>query len=568
MAQLFDVNLTLIENSLCKERLEPVGYLPWLEESYRNPEPFWLGLKRAQDSLFPLPGKSTVFERYDFYHDIVIRNQRNGAPAFRWYDSVLGWQEIFYSELGTLANRKAAAWGRSGVQPGQKLCIVCPLGVNYVVCLMAALKMGLIISCLPPQGRTFLQNRLEVLAPDHIFTDEMYVSLLPAWRDQMLLETESAGTRNTDPERSYSYPSGSVVGLCFDPSSQATQVPRELISDSAYLWPMRDGLIALGMRPGHGVAAPGFHFLETQPVLLLACLLNGGTYLNLELDDIVADPQLLNVYPTKVMGVSRELRNILMENSVTLTTPWYYWFRNPAEALDIDLWQSFIETLGLQKVYSGNVKIDAARGGCSLFSARRQGQANVQVLPAAGVQWALGDPAGGDSEAVTDFGLFSPVSLGSGNGEKTATASLVAKSRREWLFVGSGVSGRAGRTYPQAEVLAVIQNLPYCSLSSIVEVPSLEAGSDSAFVLLVFVGGNTAVGEEGIITEILQAIEREMGKEFIPDRIQFFPLYPRGVADGKLDHDWCQRQYLSGGLFRKSREEIYRTLTQLREFVV
>jgi len=169
---------------------------------------------------------------------------------------------------------------------------------------------------------------------------------------------------------------------------------------------------------------------------------------------------------------------------------------------------------------------------------------------------------------VADYGLFSPVALGSENGEQTATASILVKSRREYLYVGSGVSRRAGRTYPRAEVLAVIQNLPECSLSSLVEVPSFEAGRDPVFVLLVFIGGKRGVGEAGLIQAIFKAIEREMGKEFFPDRIHFFPLFPRGVAEGELDHHWCQEQYLTGGLFRKSREEIYRTLAQLREYVM
>jgi hypothetical protein len=101
-----------------------------------------------------------------------------------------------------------------------------------------------------------------------------------------------------------------------------------------------------------------------------------------------------------------------------------------------------------------------------------------------------------------------------------------------------------------------------------VEVPSFESGGDSVFVLLVFMGGKRGVDEAGLIQTIFKAIEREMGKEFFPDRIHFFPLHPRGVADGELDHKWCQEQYLTGGLFRKSRDEIYRTLAQLREYVM
>jgi hypothetical protein len=567
MPKALNLDLTLIENQLCRERLEPPGELPWLEESYRTPEAFWQALKLTQDPFLALPGKSTPFEKYDFYHDIIVRNQQNSGPAFLWYDSVLGWQEISYPDLGARANRKAAAWTRFGVQAGQKVCILYPLGVEYVVSLLAALKLGLTVSILPPGGKRFLHRRLEVLAPDHIVTDEMYFSLLPAWADNIVQEGELAEEINTKAEHSHTYPSGGVMALLFDPCSQESHIPRELTSDATYLCPLRDGIIALGLRPGHIIAAPGFHFLETQPGLLLACLLNGGTYLHLELDDMARNPELLTAHPIRVIGVSSRVRDTLLDKPVKFEKPWHYWFRNPAESPDVEQWQSFIEALGLEEVFSGNVKYDVALGGCSLFSIKRKGQVHFHVLPSAGVQWALCDPAGDDLESLADYGRFCAVAPGREDGEKTTSASILAKNRKQWLFLGSRVSGRAGRNYPRAEILEAIQTLPYCSCCSIADIPPFGPGVDPAFVLLVFTGGKTGVGEAAVAKEILSAIEREMGNEFFPDRIQFFPLYPRYGSDGTVDHDWCRDQYLTGGLFRKSREETYRCLAQLRQYL-
>ncbi len=567
MTKGLNLDLALIENQLCKERLELPGELGWLEESYRTPEVFWQALRHTQDAFFPLPGKSIPFEKYDFYHDIVIRNQQNTDPAFRWYDSVLGWQEISYSQLGASANRKAAAWTRLGLQAGQKLCIVYPLGLSYVVSLLAALKIGLTVSFLPPGGKRFLQRRLESLAPDHIVTDEMYFSLLPAWGDHIVPQGESAEETDTDSEHSHTYPSGDVVALLFDPCSQEPHVPMELTSDAAYLCPVRDGIIALGLRPGHIVAAPGFHFLETQPGLILACLVNGGTYLHLEPEDITRDPELLTAHPIRVMGVTSQVRDTLLEKPVKFEKPWYYWFRNPAESPDMEQWQLFIETLGLEEVFSGNVKYDVALGGCSLFSIRRKGQAHFHVLPSAGVPWALTDPAGGDFEALAEYGVFCPVAPGKEEGEYTAGTSILAKSRRQWLFLGSRVSGRAGRNYPWTEILEAIESLHYCSCCSIVKIPPFGPSGDPAFALLVFTGGKEGVGKAAVTKEIFNAIEREMGNEFFPDRIQFFPLYPRRDSDGIVDHDWCRDQYLTGALFRKSREETYWCLSQLRQYL-
>jgi hypothetical protein len=562
------LNISMIERQLCVERLEAPGKLAWLEKSYRDPLAFWQALKHTQDSSLPYPGKSTPFGNYDFYHDIVVRNQQNKAPAFCWHDRLTGWQKISYSRLGALVSRKEVVWLKHGVQPGQKVCIVLPLEVKYVVSLLTALKLGLTFSSLPPQGNLFLQNRLEALSPEFIATDEMYLSMLAPWRDSIIPE-ETVGEDSTTPsEHSHSYATGDIVSLCFDPSSETPQAPKEVTSDAAYLCPLRDGSIALGIRPGDVLAAPGFHFLETQPGLLMACLLNGGTYLHLEADDVAENPQLLSEQPIRVLGVSRRLRDILLEKPVKLGKPLYYWFRNPAESMDIELWQRFVEISELENVYSGNVKHEAILGGCSLFSVKRQGQTHSQVLPAAGVPWGLADPGSGEVGAYGDFGAFCPATPGQENGEKTAVASILTRSSEGWLFVGSRVSGRTGRTYPVDEILVAISNLPHCSHCCVVEVPAFGPDVEPTFALLLFVGGRTGVDQASVRKEVLATIAREMGREFFPNRIQFFPLYPRGDGEGNVDHDWCRDQYLMGALFRKSREEMYRSLAQLREYLV
>lgn len=557
---------TLIGKDLDKKGLEPPPKIGWLLESYQNPTDFWEALDRSQKSFFPWPRKSVPFRSYDFYHDIITCNLRNTEPAFRWYDSVSGWQEISYPELGELASRKTSAWIDSGVQPGQKICIIYPLGKDLIVSLMAALKMGLVVSLLPPLGTEFLKLRMEVLDPDHIVTDEIYLSPLQAWLNRSLSANEPPGKSQTDTERSHSYPSGTVVALCFDPWSKTPHIPRELMSDAAFLNPMRDGIIPLGLQPGKTFAAPGFHFLETQPGLLLACLLNGGTYLHIEPDDISREPELLLDRPLSAMGVTSRVREILLEKPIDAGKHWEYWFKNPAESQDIIRWQSFIETLKLKKIFAGNLKWDASLGGCSLFSLRYLGQANMNVLPCAGLPWCLTDVSGSNLETVMDFGVLSVATIGM-EGGKTATSNIIAKNRNEWFFVGSQESTRAGRFYPRAEVLETLQDIPFCSRCSIVEVPVSGSDGIPGFVLLVFLGGRMDIDRAEMSKKIRYRIEIKMGKEFLPDHIRFFSLYPKCTSDGTIDHDWCRSQYLSGALFRKSRQEIFASLTRLREYI-
>jgi hypothetical protein len=561
-----NLDLTLIEKELYTKELGPSPEMKWLSESYKNPAGFWEALYSSQKPFLPLPRKSVPFKSYDFYYDIITCNLKNTEPALRWYDSLIGWQEISYSDLGELASRKTSAWIDSGVQAGQKLCIIYPLGLDLVVSLMAAFKVGLVVSLLPPLGSQFLQRRLETLAPDHIDTDDIYFSLVQAWLKHALTTDKASGKNKTHVERSYAYPSGSVAALCFDPSSKTPHIPKELTSDALYLNPLRDGNFPLGLQPGKTLAAPGFHFLETQPGLVLACLLNGGTYLHIEPDDVYEKPDLLLERPLRAMGVTGRVRNVLLENPVDAGKHWDFWFKTPAESQDIVSWQAFIETLKLKKVLAGNLKWEASLGGCSLFSLKYVGQTNMNVLPCAGLPWCLTDVSGSNLETATDYGVLSVAPLGM-EGEKTATLNIIAKDRNEWYFIGSQQPSRAGRFYPLSEVLETLLDLPFGSCGSIVEVPASGSDSVSRFVLLVFLGARTDVDKAEVSKKIHDGIEVKMGKEFLPDSIRYFSLYPKRGPDGAVDHDWCRFQYLTGALFRKSRQDIFTCLTLLREHI-
>lgn len=579
------LNLPAIEEELVRDKGKPARELVWLEESCRAPAAFWHSLKTVQDAFSPLTGKSIPLKQYDFYHDLITRNLRLTTPALRWYDPVSGWQEISYGELGAAAGRKAAVWTQLQVKSGDVLCIIYPLGIKYAVSLLAAFKTGLTVSFLLPQGSGFLQKRLEALNPDYIITEEIFSSLLPGWQDRLLPENgpvssgmDAANSASFD--RSHTYLAGEVIALCFDPSSRTPHIPKELTADAAYLCPLRDGMIALGLRPGHMVAGLGLHFLEACPALLLASLLNGGTYLHLEPEHIAANPKLLAAYPARAIVISQKVRDILLRNPVEIGNLWASWFRNPAESFDPEEWQSFIQALKLEDSFAGNMKWEAAMGGCSLFSVKQKGRVHSNVLPSAGVPWCLTGLSGSGVEVLGGCGLFSPALIGAQEGENAAGVSILTRGRKEWLFAGSLLSdtgadgaatsilsGRAGRTYPRLEILETLRDLPFCSDCSIACAPFSGAVGDPLFVLLIFTGGKTGVDEAEICTRIRNKIEREMGREFLPDRIQFFPLFPRYDQDGNIDHNWCQRQYLNSDLSRKSRQEIYRCLTRLRDLV-
>lgn len=558
------LDLANIETSLTPEGLKPVGEIEWLNASYAEPEVFWQQLILTQGPLFLWPAKSIPFRKYDFFHDTVTRNMHNQAPALRWYEPYNGWHEISYSQLGDLAAARADVWSRAGVMPGHKVCIVAPMGAFATVSLLAALKLGAEVTLLPPQGVSFVRRRLTNLEPEWIAAEELNDVMVSNWREILLPDAADGGVVASHADRSWSYPSGTTVMRCFDPASRTPDIPCELSSDAAYLYPLRDGFLALGLRPGYAFAAPGSHYLETQPASLLACLLNGATYVHIPLEELEKRPDLLREHPLWSVQVSLHAAEILLREPSDLNGAWFSWFRNPAESRDLQFWREWVEALNLGKTPAGNLLWQAARGGCILFSIRRTGSAHLNALPSPGVPWQLAGFDDTSTDRVLSSGLFAPANPGQDEEEPAPTDIILARNRKEWLFAGMLTAGRAGRFYPKEEVLEALAETPFAECTSVVVIPASGIETHPSFALAVFAAGMEHLNKAHITALMRASIERALGREFLPDHITIFPLCPRKAEGGTPDHQWCQDQYLRGSLFRKARDPLYLDISQLR----
>lgn len=558
------LDLSFIEKDLSKEALEPAGQMAWLSRSYDSPDAFWTSLLAANAAFFPWQAKVLLHRKYDFYHDIFARNRQNATPAFRWYSENKGWQELGYGRLETLAAARASRWESSGAAAGGKICIVSQLNEHLLISLMAALKIGLTISLLPPWGISFLRRRIDAVAPDFLWAAEEHLPLLTQYR-AILLSEEATGRIESDDARSHSYAGTAPLALCFDASTDQPDAARELPADTAYLCAVRDGMIALGLKPGMELAAPGLDLMQTQPALLLACLLNGAAYVHLEESDIARTPRLLVERHLRAVIVSEKLRETLLKGPLEIGKAWDFWFRDPGASQDLETWSEFVGVLKLNNAFSGNLRWNASLGGCILFSLRRKGSPHRNVLPSAGIAWHLADPADGDRLSIWGHGWLALQLPGAGEGGIVA-GGMLAEVRNEWVFLRPVFSGRSGKYYPVQEVLEALSGLPHGASCSIVEVPASRADGSSLFVLLVFVGGRRA-SEAPVVEAISKRIQKELGREFLPDLFELVALHPRRSEEGNIDHEWCGREYLSGGLSRRARTRVNQCITELRDLI-
>jgi hypothetical protein len=546
-------------------KLLDLGHAPeagapdWLQQSWADPEGFISALTAAQGGRGAPPPKSRPGQHYDFFHDLVIRHLDSERIAFRAYDRLRGWQTLGYRQLHDQAARRGSEWAEQGVKPGAKLCLVYNFGAELLISLMAALRLGACVSLLPPQGTHFVSRRLAALEPDHIAAEPHQVPLLKGFEKLLLRSRGNALPGFT----SYTYKPDEPVGLLFSPLVDPPGTPVPLTASDAWHGALCDGLLTFKLGPGEHLAAPGFHLLQHQPALLFATLLRGATFLHLELADLEHEQAPLFEHPLHALGVTPALRDILLRSRGKSLKNVSLWFRSPEEQLDWHAWRMWVRQCGLAEVPHANVLVDGAAGGMVVGSLRRVGDIHTDVFPAAGRSWTLKDLNLSGQEAPGDVGVFTLLP----DKGRPPGYTVLSRIRRQYHYASTRDARRDGRVYPSAEVVAALGDLPFVAGASVVAVPTGGMTGHHRYVLLVFTGAETqavAAREAGARQlELRRRLELRLGAEFLPDRLEFYPLYPRRKK-GAVDDAWCRSQYLTGALHCKSTDPMFQALTAMR----
>ena len=544
----------------------------WLGRSLRDPAGFDAALL-AHACEHGAPLKSRPGEAFDFFHDLVLRNPGRENPVLRTYSRRAGWSVLTPAGLRQRAVQLATAWSRGGVQPGERLSIVLPLGAEYVVAFAAALYLGLTLAPLPPRGSLLLTRRLVALKPDWIYTSPL---LAPELRRlggvpklaERLLCGEPESPLEGMPAAPHTYAPGAPVLALFSPLYKAKQALVEVSSERAFFGALRDLAVGLGLELGETVAAPGVFPEQYHPGLVLASLLGGLTLFDCEMTALRAEPALLLQQPLDALLVSRPLLDILAadEQAHGVLARTKLLLRDPLAATDLLPWQRLTTAHGLSKHLMANLVYDSAEGGCLLFSPRRRGQWQTLVLPAPGRPYELQIPDDSKRPAVAASGVFCPADAPDGY-------AVLGRFGEAYLLAGTLTARQDGRVYPEAELLAALEAQPglpappFIDGAAVVAVPSGDGSDRWLFVLVVLTGAEPLAefgrrqGERS--EELKQRISTLLGPEFLPSAIVMYPLLARRV-DGQVDTERLARDYQAGILHRKASQPLFHHLTMLR----
>lgn len=559
----------------------------WLQASLADPAGFATALFRDAATHAESPPKSQLGTGYDLFYDAVVRHALGPAaerPCLLYLadgpavDPARSLHALTYSQLYDAACVLADAWQQRGAGIGESICILYPLGPEFLVALCAALKLGLVISVLPPLGSDFLGKRLRAMQPRHLVTARRYLPLLresvragavpledailpaPASRGEQLAVAVAAAAELRDGIRqgtgvSHTYPPRSAALLLFSPLRDPAWVPQSVAAQAVYLGALDDGLL-LGLHHGpFSLAAPEHAFLQYQPMLLLTTLLHGATFLHLSASALAELPQRTRSVPTiDVLLLTSRLRDSWLANRGRPLHEVRGCVSQVCEAQDDFLWQGFIDQARLRGTPFWSWHYDASCAGALLFSLRKSGQPSPLLYPAPGRPFLLGDPRIDDAPAQGPHGILRPL--------PGACGLLLYEHAGGYLYGGTRFPSRAGTSHARDEVEAVAAALPYVAGAAMVPDPS-DRGTAT---LLVFVGPHLRLKSKEYFLKLEQQIRERLrsrlGVEYVPTQVQVLACLPRRNAKG-IQLGWCEQQLRSGQLARRAGDPVLSLIDEL-----
>ena len=532
----------------------------WLQASWDEPARFRRALYDAASSGRKEPIKSRPELGLDLYTDCIsihLGRARTALVVMQDGRPV----DISYEMLHARSSALASLWSKAGVEVGDSLAVVLPVGLEYAVALLTGLRLGLIVTPIAPLGASYVRARLALVEPDHIAAAERSLHMLPAGSGPCLPLAARGGDATW--ATSHAYAADAIALRLLSPfGPQPEGLSAELSALTLHEALLRDSLFVFGLEPAERIAAPGFDPLQFQPLALLSALIAGATWVECSPADIAAQPQLLTQCGVHVLGVDARTRELIRELGADACRGVRAWFRSVNDAFDYEKWRSFAELLAASKIAGGSVLYNAASGGAHLFSPGVLADHAGRIWPAPGRTFLIAQPGAGLMPALDATGVYTP--LREEEADPSLVRMVIAKLNWGWTVGGSIDLGPAGWSLPLDEIAACAQLHPRVGAASVAVLPGRWPNA-AHVVLLLFVPDSAGLNAtRGLLaSEVKQLLARELGERHLPERVEIFALHPRHDGDA-LRADWCAGQYASGMLGRKARTPLFLTLSQLQ----
>lgn len=489
----------------------------------------------------------------DLYGDLVGRHVSDAFTALSFH---LGgkWVHLTYQVLHERVLAQQTAFARYPIEPQQSIVIATRDPLDRLVGMLAALRAGLTPTILIPEGSTRLRMELEWVNPDWVDADRDLLQWLSEdWKSRCLLPANGPILR---PIESVKLTPSAIAFRWIDPYNPGPEGILDVAAGSLFNSLLRDSALVLGLRRGDTLATiRSCHRLV--PFIELVVLFAGATFMSLDAEATDELRRTLLEDPLTVVSLPLEIAEAIAARPVDTAPQWGRWYRDALEVPMINRWVAAVEALKLQGLPSAALHWSLQSGTVVLGTPWTNTPIDLDMFPACGVPWQLGDLMAPESEAKLGFGRYCQLTGPKDDPVIQATPLMITRMSGQALrVVGTYPRGCSRGVYPTAQAIQALSMEGTWQI-----VVEEEAASDSnrpvRYILLCFMDPRSP--------EALQTVlEREVGLDALPDAICRLNMMPRFTEEGDLDAPWIQRQYLNGELLRRQAHPLYQALSRYK----
>lgn len=537
-----------------------------LKEAYKEPANFWRELWGLQDTILGLPCRSLLHSSYDLYYDCVERHLGRGDIAFRDI-TMQGVEEYTFEDIHGYVCCQQRRWQRSWMGEGAHVCIVMPVGIEFVVSLMMVFRLGLSFTYLPTDSPSLTGGsvtvKLEELNPTVTLSVPGVASLVGSHHPLLLIERLEADAEITVLAGA-SYPRHRVLQRSLNTFSRNHGAWGLLTAEETYLYALRDGLLPLGLRPALSWCYPLGCSLKEQPSHLIAAMLCGATTVVAAEGCLQGRPELLCEHAIDILGIAPRLRRLWLEGSHSIPRGLKFWYRHLYDTAT--QWRHFAKSHRLHHLTSSAIHVSNGDGGVVLFTFPAVEDDDTKACwPAAGSSWTV-EPADIATAAAISYGIFTLQHT-----HKREDAVLIlAKAEEQWHVAGSAVPHRYGETIPLLAIEEAAESLPFAEQALLLPLQDSEVAWAYCYTLLIFVSplSRDLLAERQVLwrKDVRRVIAEQQGAAFLPEEIVFYALSPK-LSVGKKERGDILFNYITKILDSKKNQEIYNALHSLRHFL-
>jgi hypothetical protein len=555
------------------------------EEGHHQPDLFWTRCARALVARAAGSSRSAVLGWYCLFHELGERHVAAGSVAVVEYGTGTGFSNTSYAELVRSAGHLAESWLQSGLVAGDAVCIVLPMGVAFVRCLLATWYCGAVVSIVPPDGPEFVRRALLALRSDPKTHEPIEGARVygvfgqdaEEWvRGQEGVEPltwaihTAAGSPSPAPHR---YAAEEPAARFFSPLYSDWDAPVYVSAEQLYLGALRDAFL-FRLVAGEGVAAPAACEVSLKPVLLFATLASGASWVELALEE-VADGSALFEGRVQVLAISNELRARLRDLPRFRPGRVTRWLRNVAEDDDYGAWEALQKKLAEAGILGMNLFANAAAGGVILFSRWSALVLNQGTWLAPGLLCELTEANGTHMPTLSDVGMITPLEsfeapdgFAEGLSDAAMGRIVVARGASGHVWVTNLGSHWEGKVLPEVQIEELLhaEFTETARAAVLVVLPTRQSSSRERVQLVVF--ARPSATDPLSVEAVRDFLQKSLGANWVPKDVRVFEVNPKLVdpkkPNGEIDRPGCVGQYLSGTVWLKQRcGAVFRELARL-----